>query len=197
MNGHVKDWLPAYYDGELHSARLKRVEDHLKDCAGCRLELEHLRKLSALLQAAPVPARQISTQRFASQVELCLKESTPRSRWQSTLKTGWQVAPLGLFFVWGFSQAVLILSSLIAALGGFDRLLAGHVSIQELLLSLPTDFNPGHLHRVVGVLTWLRGGEPFFDLITLQLGLTVMIGILIWGWVASFWVYYQRRLNQA
>jgi hypothetical protein len=197
MNGHVDDWLPAYHDGELHGARLKRVEDHLKDCESCRRGLDQLQKLSTLLLAAPGPARQISSQRFASQVKLRLKEPAPRLRWQKALKAGWQAAPLGLLFAWSFSQAVLILSGLIAVQGGFDRILAGEFSIQALLLSLPNLFNPGLLVRAAGVLPGLRWGEPFLDLILLELGLTVIIGVLFWGWVASYWVYHQRRWNYA
>jgi predicted anti-sigma-YlaC factor YlaD len=197
MNGHVDDWLPAYHDGELHGARLKSVEDHLKDCDGCRRDLDQLRKLSALLQAAPLPERQISARRFASQVELRLKDSPPRPRWEKALKAGWQAAPLGLLFAWGFSQAVLILSSLIAALGGFDQILSGEFSLQVLFLSLPYVFNPGLLVRVAGVLPRLRWEDPFLDLILLQLGLTGLIGVLLWGWLASFWVYQKRRLMTA
>ena len=195
MNGHVDEWLPAYHDGELHGARLKRVEDHLEDCAGCRRDLDQLRKLSALLQAAPGPVRQISSSRFASQVGLRMKEPARRPRWQKALKAGWLAAPLGLLFAWSFSQAVLILSGLIAALGGFDELLAGEFSMQVFLLSLPNLFNPGLLVRAAGVLPWLRWGEPLLDLILLEVELMVVIGVLLWGWVASFWVYHKRRSN--
>jgi anti-sigma factor RsiW len=156
MNGHVQDWLPAYHDGELHGARLKKVEDHLKGCAACRHDLDQLGKLSALLQAAPGPARQVSAGRFASQVELRLKEPAPRPRWQKALRAGWQLAPLGLLFAWAFAQAVLFLSGLIAGLGGLDALSS-------------------------------------IDLIVLQLELALILSVLLWGWVASFWVYQKRR----
>jgi anti-sigma factor RsiW len=194
MNGHVRDLLPAYFDGELQGASLKEVEDHLKGCSGCRHDLDQLRKLSALLQIAPGPERQVSARRLASQVELRLKEPERRPRWQKALKAGWQVAPLGLLFVWGFLEAVLVVSSLIAALGGFEELLAGQVSFQELVLSLPVVFSPGLLARAAAVLSGLRWGDPFFGLVLLQLELAVMIAILLWGWVASYWVYSQHRL---
>ena len=82
MNGHIQDWLPAYHDQELRGARLKWVEDHLKGCDACRGELDELRRLSALLQAAPEPVRQTSARRFASQVDYLIPrpgDRTPRS----------------------------------------------------------------------------------------------------------------------
>jgi predicted anti-sigma-YlaC factor YlaD len=195
MNEHVQDWLPAYHDGELHWSRQKRVEDHLKGCAACRQDLDQLRKLSALLQAAPGPARQTSAGRFASQVELRLVEPAPRPRWQKALQAGWQLAPLGLLFAWVCSQAVLVFSGLFAGMGGFDELLAGRLSIQGLLLSLPLVFSLGSLYQVVGYLPWLPREIAFIDIIVLQMELAVITAVLLWGWVASFWVYRQRRSN--
>jgi hypothetical protein len=169
------------------------MEDHLTGCAACRHDLDQLRKLSTLLQAAPGPERQISAGRFASQVELRLKEPAPRPRWQKALKAGWQLAPLGLLSAWVFSQAVLFLSGLIAGLGGFDAIFAGRFSIQELVLSLPLVFNTGFLVRAAGILPRLRWGEPILDLFLLQLELAVIISLLLWGWVASFWVYKKHH----
>jgi anti-sigma-K factor RskA len=47
--------LGAYVLGGLDAADLRRFEEHLQECAGCREELAGLERLPALLDALPVP----------------------------------------------------------------------------------------------------------------------------------------------
>ena len=44
----------AYHDGQLQPARVAEVEAHLSDCADCRDLLADLKKVSALVAAAPM-----------------------------------------------------------------------------------------------------------------------------------------------
>jgi anti-sigma factor RsiW len=46
----------AYHDGELPAERREALEAHLRQCAACRELLGELRRLSALLVHAPLPA---------------------------------------------------------------------------------------------------------------------------------------------
>jgi anti-sigma factor RsiW len=46
-------WLSEYVDGTLPLARRRAVEAHLRACAGCRYELEALRRTVSLLTGLP------------------------------------------------------------------------------------------------------------------------------------------------
>ena len=52
----VLGYLSPYLDGELEPGLAGVVQGHLKECAGCRSELEGLRQADAWIRAMPVPA---------------------------------------------------------------------------------------------------------------------------------------------
>jgi anti-sigma factor RsiW len=54
----IARWLSEYVDGTLPLARRRAVEAHLRACAGCRYELEALRRTVSLL--ADLPKRELT-----------------------------------------------------------------------------------------------------------------------------------------
>lgn len=57
MNQHddIRDLLNLAAAGALDAAAQRRVEDHLRQCAGCRAELESWQQLTGALEALPTP----------------------------------------------------------------------------------------------------------------------------------------------
>ncbi len=181
MNGHMTEWLSAYYDGELHGSRLQQVEEHLSSCPDCQAELEELGKLSTLLQEAPSPESWVSAQRFQAQVMLRLPPANPQPGWQRALKAGWQLAPLGAVLTWAFGQAVWLITSLVSVASlplGSSRagLLSGGLSLASA--------GPG----------W-GGAETIIELVFLNLAFSGLVAIFLSGWLASWWVIHKGAQN--
>jgi anti-sigma factor RsiW len=180
MNGHVTQWLAAYYDGELHGLRQQRVQEHLSDCPACQAELEKLHKLSVLLQEAPSPVSRLSAQRFQAQVMLRLPPKVHRPGWQRGLKAGWQLAPLSAILVWAIGQAAWLVASLVLVLG-----LPLGLSGAGMLI--------GVLNLASASPAW-GGAETIIELSLLNLAFSSLVAIFLCGWLASWWVV--RRSSQ-
>lgn len=199
MNGHVNDWLGAYYDGELHGRRLQQVKTHLAHCAACRAELEQLRALGALLQASPAAEGLTPPERFVAQVELRLPRRHERPAWQRTLGIGWRLAPLGLLGAWAFVQAALAVAGVVLIVlrmglgsGVAARLLPAAQQglwLAEVFGLSGVDLNA--MFRIVQHL--LSNGGPLGWATMLNLGALVVIGLLYWSWLASWWARRQHR----
>lgn len=177
MNGHMSEWLSAYYDGELHGYRLQQVEEHLSICPDCQAELEALGKLSILLREVPSPESWVSPQRFQAQVMRRLPPANTQPGWQRGLKAGWQLAPLGAVLTWAFGQAIWLVTSLVSFLSlplGLSRagLLSGGLSL--------TSPSPG----------W-GGAETIIELGLLNLVFSGLVAIFLCGWLASWWVIHR------
>lgn len=179
MNAHVTEWLSAYYDGELPEDRRVQVEQHMGQCPTCRAQLDELRKLSQLLQEAPVPDRVISDQRFQAQVKLRLPPAIILPGWQRALRSGWRLAPLGAVFLWAFAQAVLFLTTLTLVLNLLPGL--GRTGVLDGLANLP------------GFMSF-SGAESAVGLGLLNLAFTALVAVFLCGWIASWWVL--RRTGQ-
>ena len=176
MNPHVIEWLAAYHDGELPSSRRGQVEEHLKDCPACRLELEALEELSSLLKADPLPAHTPS-ERFAAQVQLRLpRTSLSQARQKTGSHPRWMLGvPLALILVWAFLQAALWVTS--ATLTA-DQLFGSHTAL----------FNP-----------WLTTGGLFqtdASLFLINIGFLVVITVLWSAWMA-FWLAWEKNKNES
>ena len=176
MNPHVIEWLPAYHDGELPSSRRGQVEEHLKDCPACCLELETLEGLSSLLKADPLPAH-TPPERFAAQVQLRLpRASLSHARQKTGRLPRWVLGvPLTLILVWAFLQAALWITS--ATLTA-DQVFGSHAAL----------FNP-----------WLTTGGLFqtdASLFVLNTVLLVVITVLWLAWMA-FWLAWEKDKNQS
>ena len=173
MNGHVTEWLPSYYDGELHGPRKYQVEEHLKRCPTCRTELESLQRISILLQEAPLPERTLAPGHFQSQVMLRLPPAVYRPGWQQALKTGWQLAPAGAILVWVFWQGIWLVGSF------------------AWILSLPLNLSGAGVMSgwfgLGGANTAWRGVETFLELGLLNLVITALVALFLCGWLATWW----------
>jgi len=199
MTEHVTTWLGAYHDGELRGLRLRQVEAHLAHCATCRADLERLQALAALLQESPVAENLTPPERFVAQMGLRLPRRPERSAWQRTLEIGWQLAPLGLLGAWVFVQAVFtmagaVLVALQMGLGG--DMVAGLLpaSQQGPLLSEIFGLSGASLGDVGRImLQLLSSGGPLGWGVTLNLVSLVVIGLLYWSWLASWWARRQHR----
>jgi hypothetical protein len=198
MDQHVKEWLAAYHDGELAGSRLTQVETHLEDCSDCRAALQELRMVSALLLVNPPAAVFTSPERFVAQVNLRLPREQLQPAWKRVLDTGWRLVPFGLLAIWVFIQAILLVSGLVTVafqLGvGTDQLAAVFPLADPgagFFESLPlTGASLGEIPT--GILSIIRAGGPFGWGLPLYLVLTVIIGLLYWGWLASWRI---RRKN--
>jgi putative zinc finger protein len=162
MNEHVTDWLAAYHDGELHGARLLQVEAHLQECPSCRAEVEALNTLSALLQEHPAMPVRTSPERFVAQVRLRMPPAAASARLRTQPQAGWLLVPLGLFGLWAFLQAILVVSRIVLIM----------LPLFGGLWGVPAEWFPG------------QTAAQFFILDT---ALTVGLAILFWGWLAGWW----------
>lgn len=188
MNQHVTGWLEAYHDGELHGLRLHQVETHLAQCAACRAELEQLQALSALLQESPAAERLTAPDRFVAQVGLRLARRPEQPAGRRALETGWRLIPAGLLGAWAFAQAVFIMVGVV-----FVALNLSHGTAAGLLPTRGgswlmevlrwTGVHLGNVERIV-----LQSLSTLGWLATLEFALLVAIGLLLWSWLASWWV---------
>jgi hypothetical protein len=199
MTEHVIAWLGAYHDGELRGRRVQQVEAHLAGCATCRAELEKLRELSALLGESPPPSDLTPPERFVAQVGLRLPRRSERSAWQRGLEIGWLLAPLGLLGAWAVVQAVFVVAGLVlialqVGLGG--DALAWLLPVTPPGARLPGlfGFSDVGLNDVGQIaLNLLRDGGPLGWGVTLNLVSLLVIGLLYWSWLASWWVRHRRQ----
>ena len=113
MIEHVTDLLGAYLDGELHSLRLRQVEDHLAKCAACRKELAELRGLSTLLQKSIPSDAFTPTDRFVANLTLNLPRRPETAPRRKPLEFIWWLVPIGVLGAWLFLQTVVTVSTLI------------------------------------------------------------------------------------
>lgn len=196
MNEHVTAWIGAYYDGELHGARLQQVEAHLEKCPACRAELEALRGLSTLLKASPAMTPRTSARTFAAQVNLRLPRSVPRSPWSKALKIGWQLAPLGLIIAWAFMQAVTLTTRFVLA-ANLDEFFTPPVNTASGLwqsldrfLILPGEELLDLTFAVpdMGITFALPGRLAY-----LNIAMTLLLAGLLLSWLASWWAYRRRQ----
>jgi len=163
MNEHVSPLLSAYYDGELSGRKLGNVEAHLETCAACSTELEALQNMNMLLGASPAAGDLLPPDIFVAQVGMRLPRKPEVSFWKKVSLTSWQAAPFGILGGWAVLQAILIVSSVVM-LG--LRTLPG---IEQFGIELS---GSGSL------LGWT---------VVLNLGLTVLMGLCFWSWLASWW----------
>jgi hypothetical protein len=199
MTEHVTTWLEAYHDGELKGLRLRQVEAHLADCAMCRAELAQLQTLTTLLQESPAAEGLMPPERFVAQVGLRLPRRPTQSAWKRTLEFGWRLAPVGLLGAWAFVEAVFIVTRMV--MGALQMGLGGEWAAELLpaaqpgfslseLLSL-SDANLGDVGEIA--LRLMGDGGPLGWGVMLNLAALVVIGLLYWSWLASWWARRQRQ----
>lgn len=202
MTQHVTEWLGAYYDGELSSARAAQIARHLESCAACRAEFDALHSLSGLLQESPTAERPTSPDRFCSQVMLRLPARPLRTRRQALLEAGWWSIPLGLLGLLGFAQSTFII-------GGMVTLALWLGRIYGFTLPWLPASQPGRLFELSGFLTQQLGlttlSRDVWSLIeTVLLGwgilpilLFAVVAVAYWSWLASWWARLQHHRDDA
>jgi anti-sigma factor RsiW len=87
MNQHddIRDLLSLAAAGALDAAEQRQVEEHLRQCAGCRAELESWQRLTGALEALPTPQAPVGlVERTCRQLEQQVALQAER-RWKRTL----------------------------------------------------------------------------------------------------------------
>jgi len=192
MNEHVTPLLNAYHDGELSGRKLRSVEAHLETCAECLTQLEQLQSLSVLLQSSPVADDLLSSDVFVAQVGMRLPRKPEGLSWKKVSRTGWNAIPFGLLGTWAIVQAVFIVTNVVMlAL----QVIPGAEQILSMLpsggssLGLIADISGLGLLRAAQIGTGLLGsGNLLGWSIIVNVGLTLLIGLLYWSWLASWWI---------
>jgi hypothetical protein len=203
MTEHVTESLGAYLDGEVSDRRLRRIEEHLAACSGCRTELASLRRLSQRLKESAPDDIFKPTVRFVSELNLRLsgREAVAGSG-NGGEKILW-LAVSGAVGGWSFLQVVVTVGLLLSAAGAIGLL--GNASAWIL---------PGAQHSAwfwtaLGFLgSGMSGGRLGFlnalDSLSLfglnwvtQLGWQALIGSVYWGLLIFWWSRSSRRVAQA
>lgn len=203
MDEHEREWIAAYYDGELSGERLRRMEAHLAACPECRAELEALRALSAMLAESPAPQPRATPEQFVSQVMLRLPRTAPAASpaplngWTQPLTLAWKLAPLVMFAAWAFLQASVLLTGILGWIlqsSGLGIGVLHSLPLASSLLDLST-FSLFNLLSAPGSLAGAAG--PLVDILLLEALLTLITTALLWGWLASWWAVRRpaRRLE--
>jgi predicted anti-sigma-YlaC factor YlaD len=199
VNKHVTDLLGAYHDGELSGLRLRQVEAHLEQCEACQGELSKLLALTALLQESPAAEAITPPERFVAQVGLRLPRRPQQPASRRALELGWRLVPAGLLGAGAFVQTAFILAGIVQT--ALRMGLGGEVAAQllpssqgGLWLGQLASLSGASLSEVALMILQLpsRGG-PLGWTTTLYVILLVVIGLLFWSWLASWWVRYGRR----
>jgi anti-sigma factor RsiW len=199
MSEHVTTWLEAYHDGELPGRRLRQVEAHLAGCQTCRAELQKLRALTALLDESPTAEVLTPPDRFVAQVGLRLPRRPVQPTWKRALETGWRLIPVGLLGAWAFVQVVFVTASVVLyalQIGMASDVAAGllpslgeSLFVQIARVSGTTLSDASRLVlRLLSVLAWSTG---------VQLIALIVIGLLYWSWLASWWARRQHKNGEA
>lgn len=194
MSEHVTDWLNAYLDGELKGHRLHQVERHLVDCQECRAELESLQDVSALLHEVPAPEF-ISSERFATQVNLLLPHGQPRSTKRNVQEVGWWMIPVSLLMLWVVIGSFEVVGDLVRAA---DRLGMLNDAPAWVVQSFSEEAIWSEALGDVGLLSgnglaWVEVTELFTRNTLPQFIWQAAIALLYLSWIAIWWARQRRR----
>ena len=107
MNGcRIESRLDAYYDGELEAAEQARIAEHVQGCPACRMALEQMRQMSALLAGdRPDAVHEVGASEIA-RIHAAVNREMNRSAFQVD-RSFWRAAVL----VSGLAASVLIIAS--------------------------------------------------------------------------------------
>jgi len=201
MKEHATQWLGAYLDGELRGLRLRWVEGHLQECAVCGSELEALAQLRALLRESPGMEASTPTERFVAQVALRLPRRQEQPPARRALELSWRMVPVGLLFTLAFVQTAFTIAGVLQlilsmGLGGE----VGALIFPGAGVSLPDVFSLSQASLATAVgsvveLIWAGGALAWLPVSYLTA--LVVIGVLYWSWLASWWARRRHQLIAA
>ena len=198
---HVLEWLQVYNDGELQGRQLRRVEEHLTYCESCRAELEALQMFSSLLQEGPAAGGLMRPEWFVAQVGLRLPRRPEQTAVRRVLETGWRLIPVGLFGTWAFVQTVFIVvaglllaQNLPLTASVISPVLPPISGASWLMAGLQCFAGTGLNNLLEAVLCAVRYVGPLGWSVVLSTALLVVIGLLYWSWLATWWVRQRRRV---
>jgi predicted anti-sigma-YlaC factor YlaD len=201
MKEHATQWLGAYLDGELRGLHLRSVEGHLQECGLCRSELEALTQVRTLLQESPAMEASTPPERFVAQVALRLRRRQEQPPARRALELSWRMVPVGLLLTLAFVQTAFTIAGVLQValslgLGGEVGALifpGSGVSLPDLFTvsqaSLAGAFwSMVELMQAGGALVWF----PVSYSVAL-----VVIGVLYWSWLATWWARRRHQLVAA
>lgn len=198
MTEHVKQWLNAYLDGELHGARIGQVENHLAECAECNAELDGLRKLSALLRETAPVGEFISTERFVSNLTLNLPRQPEHSQPRKVLEIGWWLTPVGILGTWLFLQVTSLLSRLVLTASNAGLLGNTFASFNG---NPPQTFWLETLARLFGnqpgFISTLNKADLFIQNMQGAFIGQALLAIIYLVWLASWWFRQQNQSSNS
>jgi hypothetical protein len=202
MPKHVTEWLGAYHDGELSSARLRQVEGHLAECAECQAELDGIQGLSALLRETAPAGEFVPTERFVANLSLSLPRQPKQPQPRKMLEIGWWLIPVGLLGTWVFIQITISLSSVVMAtldtglLGSNLSWLQGNPSQMEWFATAMNLFGNqiGFTGRVI--LSELNDASLFVTELTGRYLWQALLAVSYLGWLVAWWLRHQRQASQ-
>jgi len=197
MKEHATHWLGACLDGELRGLRLRWVESHLEECAVCGSELEALVRLRTLLLESPAMEAGTLPERFVAQVAIRLPRRQQQPPAQRALELSWRMVPVGLLLTLAFVQTAFTIAGVLQValsmgLGGE----VGALIFPGAGVSLPDVFSLSQGSLAGGfwsMVELIQAGGALAWLPVSYLSLLVVIGLLYWSWLATWWA---RRRHQ-
>jgi len=194
MPKHVTEWLGAYHDGELNSARLRQVEGHLAECAECQAELEGMQGLSALLRETAPADEFLPTERFVANLTLNLPRQPEQPQPRKLLEIGWWLIPFSVLGMWIFLQITFSLSSLALAasdtglLGNNLSWLQGNPLQTGWFVTIMNLFGSQIGFTGQSILSFLNDSDLFIQNLTGQFFWQALLAVSYLGWLASWWL---------
>lgn len=194
MSDHVIEWLNAYLDGELKGRKLHQVEEHLAHCEACRIELDSLQSLSALLQEVPAPEF-ASNERFVSQVNLRLPQKRIAARRIQLFDVGWWMIPVGLMVVWAFISTAILFGNMVSvadSVGLLGDTISAWVSSPSETAQVTATLGQFGVISADG-LQWAERSESYTRNVFPQLVWHAAVALLYLIWLAVWWARHARQ----
>src|SRR6266403_5490555 len=86
MHQTIQDGLEDFLAGTAEREDRVRIEAHLRECAGCRLEVESMQEMSALFSSLRSPDPPLPSPGFYARVASRIEKQQPESFWAVVLE---------------------------------------------------------------------------------------------------------------
>jgi hypothetical protein len=198
MHEDLRPLLNAYLDGELHGTRLLEVQAHLAACETCRQELKELRRVSDLLQAAPVPEF-MPVDRFVANLTLNLPRRSLAAQPPKPGSLAWWLVPAGLLVVWFFVQTAFTLTNVVSAadatglLGSVSAFFSGGTGHALWFDTLTSTLGLQAASAGGTTLSLLDQLSVFGTSLVSQFLWQALIVLAYWAWLTVWWLRRRPR----